>query len=354
MTSANPGPLSPPMGVYRVTGSAATEAGPRSWSLVLKVLGRRDHTELLRLLGPEYSDSLDPLEFWTHEHQALQSELLRVPTGGFVPVRCHAAKRNTDTIQLWLEDAREPDGADWALPRHVLAARHLGQFNGAHRNVDTASHPWLLTNMLRLILVAFSRGRSRREQVDWRQPSVSRVFPAPLGERIARILDRVESWLVRLAQQPQSLAHQDTDRRNLFSRVGAANEDETVAIDWGFMGVAAIGEDLGNQVFGNLFFLFVDSGRAVQYLEEAVAAYLDGLRDAGCVADPGDVRLAALAHTLQYLSISTGWIHELATGAELPGMLQPAYAAIGSVEETWSRWGEAVHAIVDAAEEVEA
>ena len=63
-----------------------------------------------RGLGTQDADSFDPLTFWATEREALCSDLLAQPRGGFVPVRCCAARERGDTIQLWLEDIHESPG----------------------------------------------------------------------------------------------------------------------------------------------------------------------------------------------------------------------------------------------------
>ena len=338
-------------GIYRITGTATTATGRSDWSLVLKVLARRDFTWLSEALGPEYADSFDPLTFWATERDALCSDLLAQPTGRFVPVRCYAAHERGDTIQLWLEDIREPPGTVWDLPRHALAARHLGQFNGSHAGAATAAYPWLHSNAVRSMLTNSSRSWPLIDETDWHAPRVARVFPTPLADRLARVVGARERLLTCLAEQPQSLAHQDPGRRNMLSRLSPSGEVETVAVDWGAAGVAAIGEDLGNQVLGNLFFLDVDPSHAHEYREAALDAYLAGLRDAGCQVDPSLVRQAALAHGLKYVGMTHAWIHQRADGEAVPGLLTRGDASFGLADETWVRWGEAVYAVLDAVEE---
>ena len=57
--------------------------------------------------------------------------------------------------------------------------------------------------------------------------------------------------------------------------------DQTVVIDWSFLGTAAVGADLGMQVSGNLYSLYVDPRNAQAYYEAALESYVAGLRDAG-------------------------------------------------------------------------
>ena len=62
---------------------------------------------------------------------------------------------------------------------------------------------------------------------------------------IARTKNQRQPWSLIL-KVTSTLSHQDTDRRNLFTRLTAGGQEQTVAIDWGLLGLAAVGEDLGD------------------------------------------------------------------------------------------------------------
>jgi hypothetical protein len=101
----------------------------------------------------------------------------------------------------------------------------------------------------------------------------------------------------------------DAFRRNLFARQGAggAHEEQpggqTVAIDWAFTGIGAVGEEIVPLVAASLIFLEVERARGQELERMAMQGYLQGLRDAGWDGDPRLVHLgfattAALRYSL--------------------------------------------------------
>ena len=119
--------------VFRFTGHACTAGKTAAWSLVLKVV-RRERTSGRR------------------EAQANASGLLRNLSGGLAAARCFGVEAHGDTFRIWQEEVVDEIGQPWPLDRYSLAARHLGQFNGAYLAVRPPPHravgatrvdPWL-------------------------------------------------------------------------------------------------------------------------------------------------------------------------------------------------------------------
>jgi hypothetical protein len=341
-------------GVYRFSGTAYSQAQPQHWSLVLKVL---HWVDLSDELGRDYLG--DPIHFlyWKREALVFQSGILRDWEGGLVPVQCYGVSEPTpDLAWLWLEDLPETPDMLWNLDRHILAARHFGEFNGAHVGKKLADgFPWLNQNFIGQYLPTLTLWLGIEDTVRnptcWAHPAVKRAFPLPVVERILRALESSDKIVSKLGTQPQTLSHQDTDRRNLFAKRRAGGQAQTVAIDWGFMGLAAVGEDLGNQIFGNLFHLEVAASEAQPYQEAAFEAYLEGLHDAGWQGNLEEVRLACAAQALTYI-IFVPWILDtFVKEARLPPWATHSAQVRGySAEETLAHWGEAIYFILDVAE----
>jgi hypothetical protein len=342
------------VGVYRIAGTARADEHIRSWSVVLKMVHALDEIE------PFESDWLnDPTNFayWQREALVFQSGLFNGWQGNLVPVQCYGVlKPAADLRWLWLEDVQESRPGPWPLERHILAARHFGEFNGAFIDrYPLPDYPWLTHHFLRQWL-AFCRALGSdailRDLSVWAAPLVHGVLPPDLAPRILQVLEDAEDLLAALERLPQTLCHLDTDRRNLFTRTDPRGQEQTVVIDWGQMGMAAFGEDLGNQVGGDLFHLAVPAREAAQYAEAAFAAYVEGLQAMGWCGQPEQVRFASLAHQLHYLSFIPIVVQEYVHTVQLPPWMR-TWVSQHAVTPTEAirAWGEALMFLLKQAEE---
>jgi hypothetical protein len=115
------------------------------------------------------------------------------------------------------------------------------------------------------------------------------------------------------ATLPLSLTHHDAHRDNMFRR-DLGGTETTQVLDWGFLGLAPIGEDLGHQVGINIFHQYIAAGSATDYEGAAAGAYLSGLREAGLDPDANRVRTyARVVAALQLVSFGAAhvaWLGE--------------------------------------------
>lgn len=265
--------------LFRFAGTTRDGERLRPWSLVLKVLARPAAGDT----GPAVAD----LAGWDRELLTYRSGLLDALPAGLTAPRCFAAEERPEAVWLWLEDVAEAVGDRWPVGRFALAARHLGRFNGAYlagRPLPVA--PWLGRGLL--------RWRADRNAAFWagfpdvRDASLARhAWPDDLGDRALRVWGERHPLLDVLDRLPQTLGHLDASRRNLFARRTAAGEDETVAIDWAFTGVGALGEEVAPLVAGSVLW---SQGVGLDDLPAlaagCLAGYAAGLADAGWRGDP--------------------------------------------------------------------
>ena len=131
--------------VFALEGTARVGAAERPWSAVLKVLAP----------VPVRDDPAHP-RYWKREPLLYRSGLLDDLAGGLRAPRCYGCDERSDgTVWLWLERVREDGVRPWPLGRWALAARHLGQLNGAfavQRALPDA--PWLTGGRLRAVAEA--------------------------------------------------------------------------------------------------------------------------------------------------------------------------------------------------------
>ena len=276
-------------GVYRFAGTAVTARGEADWSLILKVTR-----------SPEGGDDPVPAELvetrreavrWDRELLAYESGFLGSVAGTLVAATCHGGvRREGETGWLWLEDLGGDASGPWPPDRWEHVARALGAFNGGFLvSRELPDHDWLGRRWLRVWatqLTPYHFGHELPFGRLWDDALVRRAYDAALRDRLERLWAAREDVMAAIEALPQTCAHLDAHRRNLFLRDGAV-----VAIDWGLLGLAAPGEEIASTLVGT-----VASGEAGVDEAEALAAtlfdgYVTGLRDSGWNGEERDVRL---------------------------------------------------------------
>jgi hypothetical protein len=283
------------LGVYRFVGTGEDRGRPVGWSLILKTFGA----------PPEGGEEAD-WNYWKREAMAYRSGLLDDLPGGIAAPRCLAVDESAEGIvRLWLEDVAPANDEPWALDRYALAARHLGRFNGAYlveRSLPDA--PWLSTNWLRGWVGANEAAMDHLKRV-LEHPLVRQVYPEGVAASFLQLWTERELFLDRLDRLPHTLCHLDAFRRNLLDRRLTDGSEQTLALDWAFVGKGAIGEELGPLIQASIEF-FEAEGITAQELEEvAFQGYLEGLTDAGWRGDPQVVRFDYTASTALRYGVGT-------------------------------------------------
>jgi hypothetical protein len=247
-------------GLYQVSGAASDGEEQLPWSLILKIIHWVDLSGTP--LAERYMNEPEDWNYWKREALIFQSGILdQVKCNSkcdLIPVRCYDVIEQPDgSVWLWLEHVQDPPGPTWSFGRRILAARHFGQFNGAYSGPGAVpDYPWLgrgfvrqWVRMARLFGVTETAG----DPAFWGHPVARLVFPTPIAGRGIDLMEDADRLLANLERQPQALSHLDSHDVNLFSRRGDRGQQQTVVIDWSFVGMAAVGEDLGMQVSGNLY-----------------------------------------------------------------------------------------------------
>ncbi len=271
--------------VHRFQGHAQTATGPKPWSLVRK--------EFSPAQGDQHPTAYD---YWKREVLFYQSALPETLPATLLAPRCVGITETPPQIVwLWLEDMGTQADEQWPLERYGVAARHLGQFNGAYLvGEPVPAHNWL-------------RRPDVHQQVAEAAPGITelptlRHHPlfAPLlaGDRIQRIQQlwrERERLLAALDQLPQTFCHRDAFQRNLLMRQDETGALQTVALDWGSCGLGMLGEELVPLFAATLRFIVADSDRLAEMDAAIFAGYLAGLRDAGWQGDEALVRFGFTA-----------------------------------------------------------
>lgn len=274
--------------VHQLSGTAQANGEVLPWSLILKILVRP--TGAAAMPG------------WDREILAFRSGLLEDLPKGLAAPRCYAIEERAEAIWIWQEDvATEDGGGHWPMARFALAARHLGRLAGySLAGQPLPDAPWLGRAVLRGRIdqnADFWEGRLRVDD----EALMDRIFPDGLIERARRVWEERHQLLDLLDRLPQTLVHGDADRRNLFARRDADGDEETAAIDWAWMGVAAVGWDLANLVVASALWYEAEIGELPALAEACLAGYCAGLADAGWAGDARLVRVGfAVGAALRY------------------------------------------------------
>ncbi len=262
--------------VIRFQGEARDAGETVSWSLILK-----------QVKPSEKASDPGGIWYWKREALAYQSGMLRqLPGGNLTSPTCFEVQERPDgSVWMWLEDVTDDISSPWPLEQYGVIARHLGQFNGSYLVGEAfPSEPWVTRNWLRMYVenaakaIAFIHGNLNH-------PLIQRMYPGIVLAQILSLWDERDRILAVLDRLPQVFCHQDAFRRNLFTRGG-----RTIAIDWGYMGIAPVGAELVALVAGSLGFWEIPADQVKELDRICFEGYLQGLRDAGWKGDPKLVR----------------------------------------------------------------
>jgi hypothetical protein len=338
-------------GVFRVRG-AGVRAGRRArWSAILKVVQ-----------APRGRSGSDPSHwnYWKREALAYGSGLLASLPKGLSAPRCLAVEEPAPRAAwVWMEDlgslASTRAGRPWSIARTRLAARHLGELNGAYLTGRAAipTEPWIARGFLAGAVADWKRhiGSLGRADGLWSHPRARSALPRSAREDVLRIYRETGPLLEALARLPQTLGHFDANRANLFSR-RREGRVETAAIDWAFLGTGAVGEEIGQLVSANLIWQYTPAKDALRLLNAALSGYLEGLREAGYQGPESAVRLGCLGAAVLRTAFFVPHQIRMITTRELQGIWRARFGR--PVRETVPDWARAVTFLLSLADEAQA
>ena len=129
---------------------------------------------------------------------------------------------------------------------------------------------------------------------------ITHWFPGDSSDKFFSLWEDHNCFFDVLDHLPQTICHLDVFRRNLFAGKTADGDDQTVAVDWAFVGRGAIGEELVPLVQASIGFNEVDLAQAQDLEEIVLDGYLQGLHDVGWQGNPRQVRLGDTAASIRY------------------------------------------------------
>jgi hypothetical protein len=329
--------------IYRFSGEGHDRGQKVPWSLILKTI---------HPVGGNLDASA--WNYYRREPDAYQSGWLDDLPGGLAAPRCFGVVEHPDrACWIWLEDVAEEIGTHWPLEHYGVVARHLGQFNGAYL-VDRPlpNWPWLGSEWLgKYIAVSAPAMPIIRDSLD--HPLVRRVWPGSASDRLFRLWEERDLFLDALDRLPQTLCHLDMFRRNLFARRTVDGDDQTVVIDWSFVGRGAIGQELVPLALAGVAFSEVDFAHAQALEDIAFEGYLEGLHNAGWRGDPRQVRLGYTAASLRYRFTELDLVIErMFDESQHPFVEQVFGRSMEEIADHWAQVGSLVDGLTDEAREL--
>jgi hypothetical protein len=333
------------LGMYRFLGTARDGSADRPWSMILKAV------------DAPVNDT-DPTYWNYHRREVLAYEegLLTALPGGLAAPQCFGiSKFSGGVCWLWLEDMRGAESGRWSLSEYAQVARHLGQFNGAYLvGQALPDFPWLSRHWVRGWLGYYETSgwevlELLQNKQFWEHPVLRYAFSDALTDKVLRLWSSHDRFLTSLDRLPQTFCHLDAYRPNLFLRRDPQGLTQTVAVDWAFTGIAAVGEEIANLLAASLIWFECDAAE-VQSLDEVVfSGYLTGLREAGWQGNSQLARLGYItACALRWGIVGLWWLRSLGDPAK-EAELETHWNH--PLPELVAQWGKTVTYILDLTEE---
>jgi hypothetical protein len=273
-------------GVWRISGTARDDEGVHSWSLIRKGLHASD-----------VFNARDPTSwnYWKREALAYQSGLLTDLPRILKAPQCYAVQDDGDErVWLWLEDIQE-SVPTWRLADYGLAAHQLGEFNGAY----LCGFPlpkaelWLSRGRVWSAAATLKSQLTQKDQLT-QTPMGQYIFRGDSITRLSHLWQEAKPLLQAFERLPVCFCHHDAFRRNLIFRKTPEGMDETVAIDWAFLGFGRVGEEIGVTTAITIAFADLPASETPALHQAVFAGYVSGLRAAGWCGDVRQVRLGYL------------------------------------------------------------
>ena len=291
--------------VYRFAGDAQDQGAIMPWSLVVKVARRNEH------------DDPAGARYWKRELLAYQSGLLANLPAGLSAPRCFGVLEWPDgECWLWLEEITDAARGRWSPERFLAVAHQLGRFNAAYLTTrPLPAYPWLSQGWFRRHVAAAAADVAQLPGLR-DHPFLRLALPGATADRVLRLWEERDTLCDALDRLPQTFCHLDINPRNLLVRDRGSGEIQSVAIDWEFAGVSAIGAELASLIGGSLVFGLTDLDTADELEAGVMDSYLAGMQETGWGGDERHVRLGYIIALELHITLVLLWMIEEAVRNE--------------------------------------
>jgi hypothetical protein len=266
------------LGIYRISGSALSRTQKSvDWSTVLKIV------------DPEKDSS------GQREYLMANSAYLHSLRRGVRPAICYAATEHTCSERwIWMEDLSKAVQPPWSDSTFLDVARDVGKFNG-QSSLTPPTEEWETTGIAAAMETLGIAQRIANFETTASDAFVSMMFGQSGTGAIQNVLSKYSQVVDGLAGITQIVAHGDMHAGNMFPIVSNGAHEETVAIDWAFGGMAALGEDAGNLIAAPFRRNAIDMARLDELGQQVFDQYLEALLTVNPGADLEDARTGFLA-----------------------------------------------------------
>ncbi|GIO31295.1 MULTISPECIES: phosphotransferase [Paenibacillus] len=272
-------------GVYRVSGKHIVRGAVHAWTAILKIV----------LADPNRDDPAH-YNYWRREVLAYESGLLKSLPASFRAPECYAIDEQDDgSVWLWLEDMPH-ESKRWEREDYAFAAAKLGEFHAAYLlGQPLPDFSWINRHWLRSWINECKRYRDAYQEPMVQHISVSCNGLVSVIDRFAMVETSIPEWLAALERLPRTFSHQDYYESNILLTPDGLHERSPTLIDWQFVSISGVGEDLGR-----FFGLSVSRGQIPSEscrddLELFISSYITGLKGAGWYGDEALPRFGCLA-----------------------------------------------------------
>ena len=269
--------------------------------LVVKRLARRRDggTTAFTQHWSHSCESPDHWNYWLREALAYQSGVVGcfAEEGLRAPICVGVDIADEDAV-VAMEFVDGTPAERWDIDTYADAARRLGAAQG--KLAPGGGLPdveWLSQGFLR----DYSTEKPviwdlLDDDHSWNQALVAENFPPTLRSAANELHAHRHRLCSLLESLPRTLCHLDFWTKNLIQ----ADDGSFVLLDWGFVGIGALGEDVGNLVPDAAFDLFIEPHQLRELRRTVLSSYVDGLNDSGWSGDPRVVELAMAASAVKY------------------------------------------------------
>ncbi|KOP68104.1 hypothetical protein AMS62_24795 [Bacillus sp. FJAT-18019] len=266
-------------GIYRLHGSARIQnREEKTWSMIVKVI-KPDSEE---------KNSATHHNYWRREAHVFESGILNDLPNDIKVTRCFGVEELTDaTTWIWMEHIRGKYAE--TLDEFSFIAEQIGRFNGAFLTGDKIlpRYDWLCEAWLTSWTTA---SRNYAPDVATYAERISNDRLQMLWSWYENLITELDHTLESLQQLPRVLAHQDLSQMNMLLVTHGHNPTQLALIDWQFMSISGVGEDLGKLYGVNMSLGIIQPDQYEEFQTILYRSYLEGLRAAGWKGDERLVR----------------------------------------------------------------